>query len=754
MSYFFAGTLFLSSCLLFLVEPLCAKMVLPTLGGTPSVWNTCMVFFQAGLLAGYAYAHFGPRLLGWKRHLVVHLAVLFLAFLSLPVLIAPPALPPVWPALWLLGTLVLAVGAPFLVVAACSPLYQRWFVHAAPTASPASRDPYFLYAAGNLGSFSALGLYPFVVEPLLTLRQQAWAWTVGYALFVTASLACALVSVRGGQRSEVRGQRSEVRGRDAAVTPGDGPAYVIGELTPRRSPLTPAVRLRWALLALVPSSLMLSVTSYLTTDIAPIPLLWVIPLGIYLLTFTLAFARTQPVSHQAMVRWMPLVVLVLAVMILQEGTEPLLAVTALHLVGLFWLAMVCHGELSRTRPSADHLTEFYLWLAVGGMLGGLFTALLAPLLFVGLVEYPLMIAAACLLRPSMEAMPLPAMPLPRAWAGPLAVGALTLGLVFVGRALNLEPGPVSVAFMFAVPLLLAYLMQTGAYRFGTSIALIFLAAAFYPGIHGPSRCLMRSFFGVHRVTERDGFRKLFHGNILHGQQSLDWRNRNEPLTYYHPTGPIGQVMTSLRGTDRLQRVGLIGLGTGALAAYAEPGRHWTFFEIDPAVVHIASPSAGLFTYLRDSPARIDVVVGDARLTLNRQPDQFGLLVVDAFGSDAIPLHLLTREALQIYLAHLQEDGILAFHVSNRYVNLEPVLANLSADHDPPLICKVQHDLNLSAAALAQGKKPSVWVLVARSANALGPLTRSTRWPAAQARPELGVWNDDFSNLVSVWRWQE
>lgn len=367
MSYLFACTLLLSSSLLFLLQPLCAKMVLPALGGTPAVWNTCMVFFQAGLLAGYGYAHFGPRLLGLKGHVVLHVAVLALAFLSLPVTVANVAPPSTWPLLWLLQTLVLVVGLPYFVVASCGPLLQRWYVRASP-----GRDPYFLYAASNLGSFAGLLLYPFLVEPLLTLREQAQGWMVGYALLVAASLVCALCAWGG---------HACVPGRQEGPPPHTGTCV------------------RWVLLAMVPSSLMLSVTSYLTTDIAAIPLLWVIPLGIYLVTFSLVFAHKQWLPHRAMLRWMPLVVVVLAIMILQEGTEPMLLVLGLHLLGLFWLAMVCHGELARTRPPADRLTEFYLWLAVGGVLGGLFNALLAPLLFNSLAEYPLMIAVACLLRP-------------------------------------------------------------------------------------------------------------------------------------------------------------------------------------------------------------------------------------------------------------------------------------------------------------------------------------------------------------------
>jgi hypothetical protein len=732
MTWLFACTIFLSSCLLFLVQPICAKLLLPTLGGAPAVWNTCMVFFQAGLLLGYCYAHFGSRFLGNRCHLVIHLLVLGAALLVLPVTLPRAPAPPEAPALWLIQTLALAVGLPIVAVAGSAPLLQRWLVSAG-----SARDPYFLYAASNLGSFAALILYPLLVEPRLTLDEQSQAWMLAYVGLIAASLACAAcVFFRTF--------------REAHLVRSDGPD----------SPVTPALdvppswstRLRWLLLALVPSSLMLSVTTYLTTDIAAIPLLWIVPLGLYLLSFALVFGRMRLVSQTALCRWMPLVVIVLALMIFLEATEPIFVVLGLHLLGFFWLALVCHGALADTRPPAARLTDFYLWLAVGSVLGGAFNALLAPLLFVGFAEYPLMIALACLLRPSGPTRS--AFKLKLDLGLPLAAGGLTLALIFVGMAFGLPPGPISVAIVFVTPLVFVYTFQSYPLRFGLGLASVFLAGIFYPGVHGHVRYRARDFFGIHRVTEQDGYRKLFHGNILHGQESLDPRRQGEPLTYYYRTGPIGQLLTALKDDNRLRRVGLVGLGTGALASYAQKGQHWTFFEIDPAVARIAAPETNLFTYLKRCPARVDVILGDARLTLNRHPDKFGLLVIDAFGSDAIPLHLLTREALQVYRAHLGSDGLLAFHVSNNYVDLEPVLANLVDDAEPPMVCRIQKDINLDEEDRLKGKSPSVWMLLAQAPDALGALRQSSRWQPARARPDLGVWTDDFSNLVSVLRWRD
>ncbi len=382
------------------------------------------------------------------------------------------------------------------------------------------------------------------------------------------------------------------------------------------------------------------------------------------------------------------------------------------------------------------------------MLGGLFNVVVAPLVFLGHGEYPLMIALVCVLRPARAGKSFDL----RDVGVALLVGCLTALLILVGRDADLPAGPISVAAMFALPLLVVYFLQNRPLRFGLSFGFLFLASALYAGVHGPAILRVRSFFGTHRVTEEDGFRKLFHGNILHGEQSTDAERRHIPLTYYYPTGPIGQLLGSLSDDNRLKRVGLIGLGTGALAAYAQPGQHWTFFEIDPAVASIAAPATGMFSYLKDSKGQVDVIIGDGRLRVRQSKDIFGVLVIDAFGSDAIPLHLLTREALAEYRTHLNQDGIVAFHISNRYVDLEPVLANLA--HEAGLTCRIQADLNTSAEDAAKGKSPSIWLVIARSDADLGALAKNTRWPPARGRPEMGVWTDDFSNLVSVLRWTD
>lgn len=737
----FGLTLFLSSALLFFVEPMIGRLILPLLGGTPAVWNTCLVFFQTVLLGGYLYAHLLPSWLGERRHALLHAA-----FLLLPLVCLPIALPHAWapaddssPVFWVLGLLLVSVGLPFFAAATSSPLLQRWF---ARSNHPSSSDPYYLYAASNLGSLTALLGYPLFVEPLLPLADQGRLWMAGYIVFFLLTAGCAVWFWRNAAGPRAGGI-------------SDGKASVVYASGSFSHP--PAVlalgwkrRLRWLLLAFVPSSLMLSVTTYLTTDIAAIPLLWMAPLALYLLTFVLAFARKEMIPYQLLTRWMPVVVLVIVLVLLSEATEPISLLVVLHLFGLFWISLVCHTTVARDRPPSERLTEFYLWLSAGGMLGGMFTALLAPLLFSTPAEYPLVLVLACLLRPA-PAQTLGLLDI----VLPLGLGILTIMLILSGPALYLEPGPESLAWMFAAPLVSCYLFYERPLRFGLGIGAILLAASAYDGVYGRTLYRARSFFGVHRVTldPTGSFRVLVHGDTVHGKQSVDPKRAREPLSYYYRTGPIGQAFEALHGDERLQRVGVVGLGTGALACYAEPGQHWTFYEIDPAVVTIARDS-GQFSFFTGGPVQPALVLGDARLKLARSTEQYGLLVLDAFSSDAIPVHLLTREALQIYRDHLSADGILAFNISSRYFDLEGVLANLAGRAEPPLICMAQKDLVLGISEKELGKSPSHWVVMAQRREALAKLIQRHSWQKVSASLDRPVWTDDYCNLLSVLKWKE
>jgi hypothetical protein len=785
MRTLFASTLFVSAALLFVVQPLVARLVLPLLGGTPAVWNTCMVFFQAVLLAGYAYAHAAPARLGVRRHAAVHLLVLLVPWLVLPV-----ALPSGWPppdstapVAWLLGLLAAAVGLPFFAVATSGPLLQRWF---ASTGDPAARDPYFLYAASNLGSLVGLFAYPFLLEPTLTLGDQGRLWAGGYAAFVALTAACAVALWRAPAAKTADAPRPE------APAP----------------PLAWPRRLRWLLLAFVPSSLMLSVTTYLTTDIAAIPLLWVVPLALYLLTFVLAFGRRHPeggavpgvarrgpprpetlpeggavdeaglpadrpagrpqgvarrgptrprttiVRPAWLARWLPLVVLLVVLALLSEATEPAGVLIPLHLVALFWVGLFCHGTLAEDRPDARRLTEFYLWLSAGGVLGGLFNALVAPVLFRGVVEYPLVLVLACALRPGLAPAARRFGPRVRDVALPVLLGLVTAALVVGLQAGGLPPGPVSVALMFGAPLVVCYTFLARPARFALGVAALLLAGGLYRGVHGESAYRARSFFGAHRVTldPTHSFRVLVHGNTVHGRQSLDPAQRRRPLSYYSRRGPIGRVIALMEKEGRLHRVGVIGLGAGALACYARPGQRWTFYEIDPVVVTIARDT-GLFTYLRDMPEEPEIVLGDGRLQLARSSERYDLLVIDAFSSDAVPVHLLTREALAVYRAHLAEGGVMAFHVSNRYLNLQGVLGDLAADARPSLVCWSLEDRGLVGPERQEGKDPSHWVMLMEQSTSLALLGHGP-WEKVERRPDHRVWTDDFSNLLGVLRWDK
>jgi phosphatidylglycerophosphate synthase len=540
--------------------------------------------------------------------------------------------------------------------------------------------------------------------------------------------------------------------------------------TPAAPSVTIGTRLRWVVLALVPTSLMLSVTTHLTADIASMPLLWVIPLALYLLTFVLAFARWQLLPHGAVARAMPLFVLVLVLLLVSEATEPVWLVMLIHLLTFFVAALVCHGELARSRPPASHLTEFYLWLSVGGVLGGLLTTLVAPLVFRSVAEYPLALVAACLLRPA----PAPAVPeespaisthrpfsrIAPAWLDvllPAALALLTLVLVLASNAAGLA-GPSGTAVAFGLPLLISYLFLFRSARFGLGIAALLFAAQFHLGVHGQVLHAERSFFGIHRVTldQTGEFVQLVHGNTVHGMERLanptKEPNLPEPLTYYHRSGPIGQIFALPRLVKLRPPVAVVGLGTGSLASYVAQGQQADFYEIDPVVRRIAEDER-FFTFLKKCVGEYRIIVGDARLRLADSTDgQYGLIVLDAFSSDAVPLHLMTREALDLYLDKLAAGGVIACNVSSRYLELRPVLGDLAGERG--LACLACADLDVTVQESQRGKSPSIWVVLARRTEDLEPLMRDGKWEQLSGRPGVTPWTDDYANTLSALKWEQ
>lgn len=794
MQALFSATLFVSAGLLFVVQPMFAKMVLPLLGGTPAVWNTCMVFYQAALLGGYIYAHLGARWLGARRQAVVHLALMLLPWLVLPIGISqswrPPAESNPIPALLLL--LATAVGLPFFIVSASAPMFQAWF---ARTGSPAAKDPYFLYAASNLGSLLALLGYPFVIEPHLTLRQQAVYWAVGYGLLMVLTVGCAVVLWRSRAT--------------AAETPS--PAST----EPADEPLSWAKRLRWVALAFVPSSLLLGVTMHISIDLAAVPLLWIVPLTLYLLTFVLVFARWQVLPHSWMVRIQPLLLLPVAVVFF-DSTRWFWTMVGLHLAAFFVTAMVCHGELARTRPQASRLTEFYLWMSLGGVLGGFFNAIVAPTVFpwIGdwiwtllnwtggsalgrmlekvlspyvfymILEYPLMIAVACLLRPPLA---LKIDTRVRRWivfGVPTAIVAAAMIFMLVlqwkkiplshrwewtlhGWEITLTPHTVVLTLMALITLV----FMARPFWFAVGVSLVLMVGFWIADPFENVIYMKRSFFGVIRVSY-DRHRKqvrLLHGSTTHGVQLVDPDpdRRNRPQSYYFPTGPLGDIFFGSANQGRRTHVAVIGLGTGSVAGYSkynehhpEPGKtRWitgpriTYFEIDHHVLGIATDRR-LFTYVSDCKelyhVDLDVMLGDARLRLNDVDDQiFDLIVVDAFSSDAIPIHLLTREAMQLYFRKLKPDGVLAVHVSNRYLDLEPLVARIAKEEG--LVCRGRRDNEPDEEAESEGRYASDWVAVARNEEALGDLRVAPEWRRIRIPRDTPCWTDDFSNILAAIR---
>jgi hypothetical protein len=742
----YAATSFLASALLFVLEPLLVKGLLPVLGGGSAVWTTAVAFFQLALLVGYLYAHLGPRWLGARRHAAVHVALLAAAALELP--LAGPAgwVPPdAHPALWLFGRLALTIGPTFALLASSAPLVQRWL---AETDHPHARDPYFLYAASNAGSLIALAAYPALLEPFLGLGVQRRVWTLGLAgavVLLAASAAAMWRLAREQPAGERRGSdetqsapQSDRRNRPP--TAGEG-----GSGAERRW-----TRLRWLALSAVPSSLLLSVTSYMTTDVVALPLLWVLPLALYLATFVLAFGR-RPIPPRLALRAQPFLLLPVAAEMFLRTDAAALALVPLHALGFAVTALVCHQALAASRPPAERATEFYLVLAVGGALGGLFNVFVAPLVFRGLYEYPIGLAAAALLRPP---------PAPGAgngapgtswrdlgWPAGLA-GILLLSVPGIRAAearLGARAGLAALVLVLSVAGTAIYAFRSRPRRFGLALAALMAAGATYQ--KGGSRVLYsaRSFYGAHKVLfDPPTVHRLAHGNTTHGAQDLSPTRRREPLTYYHRTGPIGGVLAAWQGRPERRRVGVVGLGAGSLAAYAAPGERWTFFEIDPVVVDIAR-DRGLFTFLADAPAAVDVRLGDARLSLGRVSDgELGILVLDAFTSDAVPAHLLTREALALDLRKLAPGGVIAVHLSNRYLDLEPVVAGGAAALGA--VGLVRFDSPTEAEART-GKTASLWMVLARSTADLAPLAGDRRWRRPRIDGHSG-WTDDASDL---WR---
>lgn len=720
----FVAAIFLSAGLLFAVQPMFTKMVLPRLGGAASVWSVAMIFFQTTLLAGYAYAHLLTRFAPGRMSVVVHVMVMIAACFALPLHIAagwgrPPS---EGEAFWLLLLFAVSIGLPFFALSANAPLVQAWF---ARVGHSASADPYFLYAASNVGSFLALISYPLAVEPLVRLGQQTWIWSLGFYVLILLVAGC-----------------GTLLRRSANLPPGAATA-----VEKVASPTWRDVA-SWAALAAVPSGLLLAVTAHISTDVAAVPLVWVLPLALYLLTFAIVFQTRPLVPHRLVVDVQPIFVLGAVAILIIDPPWMITGLIVVHLVVFFVCALMCHGELARRRPAPQHLTAFYMWISAGGMIGGISAGLVAPHVFNEVVEYPLLLVFAVLCRPGLL------MPASRTGRHAL-VGALCVAALILIGVTTFEDQIDDRLFNVATGVLLGLTVQfwRAPLPFAVILALVLVVNHYFN--EGTEDLVVRNFFGVLKVQESpDGmFRVLWHDSTTHGAQRIRDQNYNpvtgrpETLSEYFDGSAMAQVIDMVRArAGGPISIGVIGLGTGTLACRAQPADTLDFYEINPAMIRIARDPK-LFNFLSECKPDTRIVLGDARLTIADTPDgSYDVLFVDAFISHAIPVHLLTREAMAIYLSKLKAHGIVVMHLSNPHLELASVVAGIAEANGA--ITRLNDGSDVEADE-SEHKYVATVAAVARSDEDFGPLAKSDAWPILQRDPGQRVWTDDYSNIVGA-----
>jgi SAM-dependent methyltransferase len=721
----FIAAILVSAALLFAVEPMFTKMVLPRLGGAAAVWSVAMVFFQTALLAGYGYAHLLTRFVPGRASVFIHLMVMVVACFALPLHIAagwgaPPA---TGEAFWLLGLFTVSIGLPFFALAANGPLLQAWFMR---TDHRAAKDPYFLYAASNAGSFLALISYPLLIEPFTHLGDQTWAWTIGFYGLILLIAACGALLLRSSGRA---------------------PAAASAEAEKVAAPTWRDVAF-WVGLAAVPSGLLIAVTAHISTDVAAVPLLWVLPLALYLLTFVIVFQTRPLIPHRFVVAVQPVFILGLVVVFMIAPIASVIALIALHLIVFFVCALMCHGELARRRPAARHLTAFYMWISAGGMIGGIAAGLVAPHVFNWVAEYPILVVLAVLCRPGLAP--------PGRGSGQYPLfGALAAAAVLLICAtafdLNFDYSIINV--LIGVLLGLTVQFWRAPLPFAAIIAFLLGANHFYNA--DVSNLLLRNFFGVLNVMETsDGrFRMLWHGTTAQGAQRIrdDGGNaltgRPEMISEFYADTGIAQAFDAVHArVAGPVNYAVIGLGTGTLACQKRPGDTLTYYEIDPDIVRIARDPK-LFNFVSECAPNAPIVLGDARLRLADAPDgSYDLIFVDAFIGAAIPVHLLTREAMALYIRKLKPDGIVAMHVSNYNLELASVVAGIAEANNA--IMRFYDGGDAEEDASQQHWIPRVAAVARREAD-FGSLATSQFWPLRQRDPDQRVWTDNYSNIVGA-----
>jgi spermidine synthase len=731
----YASTLFTSAFLLFVLQPMVGKLLLPLYGGTPAVWNVCLVFFQTMLLLGYLYANRLSRFRYSHLQFFLHFSIFAAAgyFLQKPLSahseFSHPSMTE--PVSTLLVILIKFLGIPFLWLSATSSLLQNWF---SQSEHPSANDPYFLFAASNFGSLTALLLYPLGIEPFFTLSTQFLVWKQGYWVLGGLILLCAISWKRWPGKKEL-------------------------SLSIPLSRVSWKTRMRWIMLSFVPSSLLIGATTYLSTDIAAVPLLWIIPLLLYLVSFIAAFSRMTKLLGVTQVFWLGRMVAfgscVAVLGIILESNHPAWLFFPLHLILFFLICLLCNLRLAQSRPPVDRLTEFYFWISLGGALGGIFNTLLAPHLFTMVAEYPLIILIGTLFRERDPKQEDPREDL----LMDVVIGLLAAATVFtlnkVVLAAGLGTGKGINLLVLGLPMLLAYRFVNRPRRYALAVLAIYASSLFFFSGRGNELVYReRTFYGINKV-ERDSegkFQLFYHGSTLHGQQFLDPAKRSEPLAYFSRESPIAQVFEMARSghPDKISNLAIVGLGVGTMAAYAQKGEAWTFYEIDPGVLRLARDS-GYFTFLKESASHVEnrFILGDARLRLKEAPDgEFDVLILDAFTSDSIPVHLMTREAVSLYWQKLKPDGILVFNVSNRYFDLAPTLSALAKDSGASAFL-AEHDIS-EAQSNATGIAPSSWIAMVKQPENWAKISKNRRW--LRLEPDNSrVWTDDFSNILSLLR---
>lgn len=733
----FAATLFTSAFLIFAVQPMVSKMLLPMLGGSPSVWNTAMVFFQAMLLAGYGYAHFVARFVPLRAQAVLHIILLLFFTTVLPLSLPPGTQPPEegGQALWQLGVMLACVGGPFFVLAASAPLFQHWF---SASGHEDAENPYFLYAVSNIGSMVSLLSYPIIIEPLLGLHNQTQAWFTGYIVLIVLTAVCAFL-VRNGAKP-------------AAPLP----------TAEDRKPITWLSRAVWIALSFIPSSLMLGVTTIVTTDLASAPFLWILPLTIYLITFIIAFAKEPKIGVPVARELAAYAIIFVIVAFMISGFVTLeIPMIIMHLLAFFICSQLCHGELAKAKPSASHLTEYFLLISLGGVLGGIFNALIAPKIFLIPIEYSMTLASVGFviwagtakipfisktfnsLDEKLKYKKLLAIDIVT-----IAAGLLTIGVIYVTKTHFVQ-----VIGTFAI---FAFFMMIVQNRFVFSCVACAALLTFQPGMWSMSKKLIdldRNYFGVLKVYTQKNINFFYHGTTLHGAEFQNEEWKLIPVVYYNPAGPTADIFNYMSKRIGKQKIAALGLGVGSIACYKAPKRHFDFYEIDADVVRIAEDPK-YFSYLSGC-GNYNIVLGDARLKMNDAPDEsYDIVFVDTFSSDNIPVHIMTKEGFEVYLKKLKPHGIIGMNISNRYFDLRPVLTSIAGELGLTIYFKYDAPKKVKD-TVSELYTESLFAVMARDPNDVAPFMENDGWkPLPPAETPARAWTDDYANVLSsMFMWE-